>query len=322
MNTTFADLAKISDKVYQEWYNKTVLVKSCSNEYEGEFSVEKREVDIPIYQDLSVHYTTIKEGEVKPAPIEFIAASTKRVRIDKARYSHFGQTEIGKMLNTLGDAESESRNKLTNKWAQEAEEELGKWVAFDSSINEITASSVIAAAGAYDSKETSGSEVGYVSAENILVLLDALKARVKVTKMPVADFKLYASEKLASIARDAKLFGVKAGTIDSESAFENGYVGKVDGIDLLELDIPSITKRNATTGLVEAEYAIWKAKDGIQYVIPYRNTVEYDLDKGEILLGGKGYQMVEYYDFFNVVPTRLYRVAIKYSASASLPTNS
>ncbi len=319
MNTTFANLASISDKVYQEWYNKTVLVASCDNAYSGEFSIEKREIDIPIYQDLSVHKTTIKEGEVKPAPIEFIAASTKRVRIDKARYSHFGQTEIGKMLNTLGDAESESRKKLTNKWAQEAEAELGEWVAFGlPSIQEIViadgtsnANSVLGASGA--------STATHVDKTNILVMLDSLKAIAKANKMPYKDFSLFASERLASIARDAKL---DFASVDANEAFKNGSVGVVDGIDLREIDIPSITKRNATTGIVEAEYAIWKAKDGIQYVVPYRNTVEYELSKDQILLGGKGYQMVEYYDFFNIVPTRLYRVKIAYKASATFPTAS
>lgn len=318
MNTTFANLASISDKVYQEWYNKTVLVASCDNAYSGEFSVEKREIDIPIYHDLSVHKTTIKEGEVKPAPIEFIAASTKRVRIDKARYSHFGQTEIGKMLNTLGDAESESRKKLTNKWAQEAESELGEWVAFNAGVQEIVvadgtsnANSVLGASGA--------TTATHVDKTNILVMLDALKAIAKKNKMPYKDFSLFASERLATVARDANL---QFDSVNGDSAFKNGSVGVIDGIDLREIDIPSITTRNSTTGMVEAEYAIWKAKDGIQYVVPYRNTVEYELSKDQILLGGKGYQMVEYYDFFNIVPTRLYRVKVAYKASATFPTQS
>ena len=47
-NTMNVDLPKISQKVFKEWTAKTVLVRSCSGEYEGEFDLEHLELDIQI----------------------------------------------------------------------------------------------------------------------------------------------------------------------------------------------------------------------------------------------------------------------------------
>ena len=129
MNTSNAKLVKLSQMVYQEWYRKTVLVQSCDNAFDGELNLKTREIDIPVYHDLSVHTTSLKEREVKPATLEFIRASTKRVTIDKGRYSHWGTTTISKLVDDLSQADSQARKKLTNKWAIEAENELAVWVA-------------------------------------------------------------------------------------------------------------------------------------------------------------------------------------------------
>ena len=128
-NTEFVMLPALSNKIYKEWYPKTVLVQSCDDAFEGEFNLETREIDIPVYHDLSVHTTTIKERELKPAAMEFIKSSTKRVTIDKGRYSHWGQTNISKLVDRLNADNSEVRKKLVNKWAIEAEKELGVWCA-------------------------------------------------------------------------------------------------------------------------------------------------------------------------------------------------
>ena len=43
-NTLNVNLPKISQKIYQEWTAKTRLVKSCSNEFEGEFDLTNLEM--------------------------------------------------------------------------------------------------------------------------------------------------------------------------------------------------------------------------------------------------------------------------------------
>jgi hypothetical protein len=67
------------------------------------------------------------------------------------------------------------------------------------------------------------------------------------------------------------------------------------------------------------EHSHRKTRDGIQYVVPYKNTIEYKIEPSEVLLGGKAYQTVEYYDFFNLYPTRLYKVKIRYSGTDNPP---
>lgn len=301
-NTLNVNLPKISQKIYQEWTAKTRLVKSCSNEFEGEFDLTKLEIDIPVLGHLSIHKTSIKERDVKPAPVEFKKGSTIRVIIDKGRYNHWGETKLNELMDKLDAEDSEVRRRLVQDWALDAEEELGIAVAKLPAKRHIDAATLLS---------------GPVTKSNILVLFDILKAKAKAAHMNYQEFDFFASEKVGTIARDAQL-EFKANP--AKAAFGDGYVGRVNGIDLTELEIDALVKRNANTALVEAEYAIWKTRDGIQYVVPFKTTVSYELDLAEVLLGGTGYQTVEYYDFFNIYPERLWVVDLTYTANASLPT--
>jgi hypothetical protein len=304
-NTEFAKLPSLSNQIYQEWYPKTVLVQSCDNAFEGELNLESRELDIPVYHDLTIHTTTIKERELKPAVLEFIKASTKRVTIDRGRYSHWGQTNIGKLIDRLSAEDSEVRKKLVNKWAVEAEKELAQWVAFDlPAKHEIDLSSA-------------NFLNGVVSASNVLRALDILKARVIKQDMEPGEFTLFASEKFEQILRDTK---ISFASQQADAAFTNGFVAIANGVEVRRIYVQTLTTRDANTAEVEAEIGVWKTRDGIQYVVPYKNTVSYDIQPNEILMGGMGYQTVEYYDFFNLYPGRLFRVKMKYDAAASYPT--
>ena len=312
MGNTQISLPALSAKIYKEWLPKTVLVQSCDDSFEGELNLETREIDIPVYHDLSIHQTSLKEGELKPASIEFVKASTKRVTLDKGRYSHWGQTAVSKLIDRLSAEDSIVREKLVKKWATEAEKELAEWCAFDLPASQTINIPTI----------LSWSNTGFLQANatvnNVMAVLDILKAKVIEKDMEVSDFKLFASEKLQSVLRDANL--ILTSNVSGEEAFKKGFISNVNGVDVYKINVPSITTRNSTTGLVEAEYAIWKTKDGIQYVVPYKNTVSYELSPDEVLMGGTGYQTVEYYDFFNLYPTRLYRVPLYYKADPSLPT--
>lgn len=301
----FAKLPALSKQIYKEWYPKTVLVQSCDNEFEGELNLETREIDIPVYHDLSVHLTSIKEKELKPASIEFIKASTKRVTIDKGRYSHWGQTNIGKLIDRLSAEDSEVRKKLVNKWAVEAEKELAVWCAKLPTSQQIDLITLLGGDGIVDK-------------DNIIQAFDILKAQVISRNMNPEDFKLFASEKLETVLRDTKL---PLSSLDANETFRTGSVGVVNSVDVRKIQVASITSRNATSKLVEAEWGIWKSRDGIQYVVPYKNTISYDIQPDEVLMGGKGYQTVEYYDFFNLYPTRLYKVKIRYVADKNPPTS-
>ena len=304
-NTEFAKLPALSNQIYKEWYPKTVLVQSCDNSFEGELNLESRELDIPVYHDLTIHTTTIKERELKPAVLEFIKASTKRVTIDRGRYSHWGQTNIGKLIDRLSAEDSEVRKKLVNKWAVEAEKELAQWVAFDlPAKHEIDLSS----ASYLDA---------VVSASNVLRALDILKAKIIKQDMEPGEFTLFASEKFEQILRDTK---ISFASQTADAAFTNGFVAIANGVEVRRIYVQSLTTRDANTAEVEAEIGVWKTRDGIQYVVPYKNTVSYDIQPNEILMGGMGYQTVEYYDFFNLYPGRLFRVKMKYDAAASYPT--
>lgn len=301
-NTLNVNLPKISQKIYQEWTAKTRLVKSCSNEFEGEFDLTNLEIDIPVYGHLSIHKTSIKERDVKPAPVEFKKGSTIRVIIDKGRYNHWGETKLNELMDKLDAEDSEVRRRLVQDWALDAEEELGIAVAKLPASRHLDMKTILS---------------GPVDKTNILKMFDILKAKAKAAHMNYQEFDFFASEKIGTIARDAQL-EFKANP--AKAAFGEGYVGRVNGIDLTELEIDALVSRNANTALVEAEYAIWKTRDGIQYVVPFKTTVSYELDLSEVLLGGTGYQTVEYYDFFNIYPERLWVVDLKYSATAALPT--
>ena len=304
-NTEFAKLPELSNQIYKEWYPKTVLVQSCDNSFEGELNLQTRELDIPVYHDLSIYQTTIKERELKPAPLQFIKASTKRVTIDRGRYSHWGQTSIGKLIDRLSAEDSEVRKKLVNKWAVEAEKELAQWVAFDlPAKHEIDLNSA-------------NYLNGVVNSTNVMRALDILQAKVIQQDMEPTEFTLFASEKFEQVLRDTK---ISFASQDANATFKTGFVGMVNGVEVRRIHVQSITTRDANTAEVEAEIAIWKTRDGIQYVVPFRNTVSYEIQPNEVLMGGMGYQTVEYYDFFNLYPGSLFRVKMKYDAAASYPT--
>jgi hypothetical protein len=304
-NTDFLQLPALSNQIYKEWYPMTVLVQSCDNAYEGELNLETRELDIPIYHDLTVHTTSIKERDLKPATIEFIKASTKRVVIDKGRYSHWGETNLNKLLEKLSDEKSVVRQKLVQKWAVEAERELGAYVASlpaKQTLNSKTAAMLPAISGI--------SSNGQLVPQNVIRFLDILKAQAMKNNMMVEEFTFFASEHFESVLRDANLqFDAIP---QAAGAFATGEVGRVNGVNVRKIQIHDLVVRNANTGLVESEVAVWKTMDGIQYVVPYRNTISYEIMPDQVLMGGTGYQTVEYYDFFNLYPTRLYKVEISY----------
>lgn len=304
-NTDFAKLPALSNQIYKEWYPMTVLVQSCDNSYEGELNLETRELDIPVYHDLTVHTTSIKERDLKPAQIEFIKASTKRVTIDKGRYSHWGETNLNKLIEKLSDENSVVRQKLVQKWAVEAERELGAFISglpAKQTINTVTSAMLPAISGA--------SSDGQLVPQNVIRFLDILKAQAMKNNMMVEEFTLFASEHFESVLRDANL---QFDAIPAAAgAFATGEVGRVNGVNVRKIQVHDMVTRNATTGLVESEVAVWKTMDGIQYVVPYRNTMSYEIMPDQVLMGGTGYQTVEYYDFFNLYPTRLYKVQVSY----------
>jgi hypothetical protein len=312
-NTSKAELVKLSQKIYQEWYPLTVLVQSCDNQFEGELNLETRELDIPVYHDLSIHLTTIKERELKPAGIEFIKSSTKRVSIDRGRYSHYGVSEISKLVENLSAEESAVRQKLVNRWAVEAEKELATWVAQlpGQHLIDLKATALLpAVSGLYAN--------GELNKHSIIRALDILKAKVIDNDMMSEEFTLFASEHFETVLRDANLVFDNIPT--AQNAFTNGEVGRVNGVNVRKIQVRDLTARDINTKLVKAEWAIWKTMDGIQYVVPYKNTLSYEILPDQILMGGTGYQIVEYYDFFNLYPSRLFKVQISYDGSTSAPS--
>lgn len=302
MNNLQVDLPKISQKIFKEWTAKTRLVQSCSNEFEGEFDLDNLEIDIPVYGHLTIHKTSIKERDVKPASIEFKKGSTIRVVIDKGRYNHWGETKLNVLMDKLGQEDSITRERLVKDWALDAEEELGIAVAKLPTDRHLDITTIL------------GKEVDKT---NVLELFDVLKAKAKSAHMNYQEFDFMASEKLATICRDAQ---IQFNSTPAKEAFGAGYVGKVNGIELTEIEIDALVKRNATSGIVEAEFGIWKTRDAIQYVVPFKTTTSYKIEPNEVLLGGIGYQTVEYYDFFNLYKNRLFVVDLKYKSGATLPT--
>ena len=148
-----------------------------------------------VYHDLSVHTTSLKEREVKPATLEFIRASTKRVTIDKGRYSHWGTTTISKLVDDLSQADSESRKKLTNKWAIEAENELAVWAAQLPAKQQIDLITLLG-------------DDGILDTANLLQALDILKAHAEDKDMSPDDFTLFVSSKFEQVIRDAKILQI------------------------------------------------------------------------------------------------------------------
>lgn len=299
-NTEFAKLPALSSQIYKEWYPKTVLVQSCDNSFEGELNLETRELDIPVYHDLSIHTTSIKERDLKPAPIEFVKASTKRVSIDKGRYSHWGQTNLSKLLERLSAEDSEVRKKLVARWAVEAEKELAAYVAFNANVAEIDLWTILGAGS-----------TGLLTKTNITKAIDILKAKVMKQDMNPGEFTLFVSERFEQILRDTQ---ISFGSEPAAQAFKQGFIANVMGIDVRHMQVEAVVTRDANSAQVINEIAVWKTQDGIQYVVPYKNTVSYEIMPDQVLMGGTAYQTVEYYDFFNLYPTRLYRVKIKYES--------
>lgn len=299
-NTEFAKLPALSSQIYKEWYPKTVLVQSCDNSFEGELNLETRELDIPVYHDLSIHTTSIKERDLKPAPIEFVKASTKRVSIDKGRYSHWGQTNLSKLLERLSAEDSEVRKKLVARWAVEAEKELAAYVAFNGNVAEIDLWTILGAGS-----------TGLLTKTNITKAIDILKAKVMQQDMNPGEFTLFVSERFEQILRDTQ---ISFGSEPAAQAFKQGFIANVMGIDVRHMQVEAVVTRDANSAQVINEIAVWKTQDGIQYVVPYKNTVSYEIMPDQVLMGGTAYQTVEYYDFFNLYPTRLYRVKIKYES--------
>lgn len=305
MNTQNAKLVAFSDQIYKEWWPATKLVQSCDTAYEGQLNLETREIEIPVYHNLHVYQTSMEEREVKPVPIEFIQASTKKVSINKGRYSHWGVTNISKLFNQLSAEDSEVRSKLVHKWAIAADKEVAVYCA------NLPADQTI------DTTDTDVLSAGYVNTTNVSLFTDILKAQAKKKDYSPEDFTLFCSEKFQGVVRDAKLL---IANVDGNSAFTNGNPGMINGIKVVEIDVACVTSRNAKTGLVESEYAIWKTRDAIQYVVPYRTTLTYDITPDKILLGATGYQSLEYYDFFSLYPSRLFRVKLAYKAAPTFPT--
>lgn len=300
-NTLNVKLPQLSQNIYKDWTAKTVLVKSCDNAFEGEFDLKNLEIDIPVYGHISVHKTSIKEKDVKPAPIEFKKGSTIRVIIDKGRYSHWGETKLNELIDKLSQEDNETRKRLVTRWALDAEEELGIAVAKLPANRHIDLKTILG---------------GEVTSSNILKALDILKAKAKSAHMNYQEFELFGSEKIGTLLRDAQ---IAFNSTPAKEAFGTGYIGRANGIEIMEMEIDALVKRNATSALVEAEYAIWKTRDAIQYVVPFKTTESYELDHSQVLLGGVGYQTVEFYDFFNLYRDRLYVVDFKYTSSAVLP---
>lgn len=308
-----AQLVQLSQQIYKEWYPMTVLVQSCDNSFEGELNLETRELDIPVYHDLSVHLTSLKERELKPAKIEFMKASTKRVAIDKGRYSHWGVSEISKLVDKISEEDSEIRKKLVQRWAVEAEKELGIFCGQLPAAQtiDLKATTLIPAVAGLNAN-------GELNKHTVIRALDILKAKVIQRNMMVEEFTLFASEHFESVLRDANLVFDSIPT--AQGAFTTGEVGRVNGVNVRKLQIDALVTRDVNTSLVKAEFGIWKTSDGIQYVVPYKNTVSYTIDPDQILLGGIGYQIIEYYDFFNLYPSRLYKVQLSYDGSTSAPS--
>lgn len=305
-NTSNAKMVALSSKVYKEWVRKTVLVQSCDNSFQGELNLKTREIDIPVYHTVSIHKTTLKERHVKPVDPEVIRASTKRVVIDKGRYSHWMDLTIDELVDDLSKEKSENRKMLVNKWARDAETELAIWIAKLPEDQQI------------DLTDTDIINGGVINKDNVLLALDVLKAHATTKNYDIDDFEFFTSEKFETILRDSKI--LLGSNMNGDAEFRNGFVGNANGVQLRKHQVPDITTRDAKSKIVNAEWGIFKTRDGVQYVVPFRTTVQYDIEKSKVLLGGTGYQMVEYYDFFNLYKGRLLKVKMSYKTGVNPPT--
>ena len=301
-NTINAEMVALSNHVYKDWMEKTYLVKTCDNSFEGELDLKTREIDIPVFHDISIHLTTIKERELQPAKPEVIRSSTKRVMIDKGRYSHWMDLTINELVQKLSQENSEMRKKLTNKWAKEADTELATWIAKLPVAQQIDFTSGVLGTDNLLTKDT------------VFLFLDRLNAHAEINNYEAEDFTLYGSSKMEQIFRDANI--LLGSNLDAQGAFEKGKVQRINNINYSRIAIEKVVARNTTSKAIEAEWGIWKTRDGIQYVVPYKTTTTYEITPDKVLLGGHGYQMVEYYDFFNLYPGRLQKLKVAYAHSS------
>ena len=302
MNTLNEALPVISQKAHKEWMEKTILVQSCARDYEGEFDLAKREIDIPVFGHSTIHKTTFKERELEVADVEFRRGSTIRVTLDKGRYNNIGRLKLNDLVERLSTDESAERARIATDWAIDADEELAIACARLPQERHLDISTILG---------------GDLDKSKMLRFIELLKDKVVSNNMAYEDFSLYASNKISTICRDAK---IEYTPVLANDTFENGFKGSIDGIKIKEFNCPALTTRNATTAEVEAEYAIFMANDGIQYVVPYKDTVSYEISPMQVLGGGEGYQMIEYYDFFTLYPKRLYVLDIKYKSIGQFPT--
>lgn len=299
-NTINAEMVALSNHVYKDWMSKTYLVKTCDNSFEGELDLKTREIDIPVFHDISIHLTTIKERELQPAKPEVIRSSTKRVSIDKGRYSHWMDLTINELVQNLSQENSEMRKKLTNKWAREADKELAVWIAKLPTAQTINMSSGVLTGN-------------LLTKDTVFSFLDRLNAHAEINNYEQEDFTLFGSSKMEQVFRDANI--LLGNNLDAQGAFEKGKVQRINDVNFSRIGIEVLVKRNTNSKAIEAEWAIWKTRDGIQYVVPYKTTSTYEITPDKVLLGGHGYQMVEYYDFFNLYPGRLQKLKVAYAYS-------
>ena len=304
MANTFVktDLNDLSQKIYKEYINKTVLLGSCANEYEDDFDIDKSQVSIPVYGHLTLHKTSIKELFKKPAAPEFLNAGTITVTIGKVRYHHWAKTKLSEMLDKIQEEDSITRSRMTDDLAINAEEELAVAIVRNPAFTHLDITTLLG---------------GPLTKTNILAFTEILKAQTRLKNMPYRMFSLFSSEKFKTTARDA---GLDFSGEPANNYFKNGFAGMVDGLDLREHEVAALTNRNANTGVVEAEYAIFKTRDGVQYVTPWKSTDTYKLEKDQVMFGGDAYMSVELYDFFSIYTENVMVAEIKYTAEATLPT--
>lgn len=306
LSTDFNKKQVIANAMYKEWLAKTVLTQDCDHEYEGELNMQTREIKIRIYHDINLYASSIQEGELKPQPLQFIRSSEKTVVISKVRYTHWGESEFSKLMDGFAK-DGVVKAKEVNLFAQKVEKEIALWCATLPKKQTIDITDIFKQGGIQID--------GVVDETNIAKAFQIIVSNIQKNNGSPEDFTLYVSEKIIQLLQEKKL-----GYYNNGNVFETGFVGKYLGLTIKQLEVPEITTRNNITGLVDAEWGILKAKEGINYVVPFKTIKEYNLNEQDYLLGGKGYQHMELYDYFNLYPTRLYKVNFTYTKNKTAPT--
>lgn len=306
LSTDFNKKTILANAMYKEWLANTVLVNDCNHDYEGELNMQTREVKIIIYHDLKLYGANILEGELKPQPAEQMRQSELTIKISKVRYTHWQESTFSRLMDGF-DKKGIADGKEVNLFAQKTEKELALWCATLPKKQTIDITNIF---------KTSGIQAdGVIDDTNIAKAFQVIVSNIVKSGGTPKDFTLYVSEKLIQLLQEKKL-----GYYNNGNVFETGFVGKYLGLTIKQLEVPEITTRNDITGLVDAEWGILKAKEGINYVVPYKTFREYDVSPQDYLLGGKGYQHMELYDYFNIYPTRLYKVNLTYTKNKTAPT--